>query len=68
MLNPRVGDILDIFSPTSLLRIVVFPALSNPLSNQLDLSRGLRLTKRRAVEVEGKIWILDVQEKNPHFL
>lgn len=34
MLNPRVGDIEDISSPTSLFRIVVFPALSSPLRCQ----------------------------------
>lgn len=31
ILNPKVGDIVSISSPLNLFKIVVFPALSNPL-------------------------------------
>ena len=31
MLNPNVGEIVSISSPLNLFRIVVLPALSNPL-------------------------------------
>jgi len=34
MLNPSVGEILEISSPTKRLRMVVFPALSSPLLYQ----------------------------------
>jgi hypothetical protein len=69
MLNPRVGDILDISSPTSRLRIVVFPALSSPLDHELmprlgDTIEGM-VDNGRDMEGEEEV---DVQEKNPHFL
>ena len=31
MLNPKVGDIVSMSSPLNFFKIVVFPALSNPL-------------------------------------
>jgi len=69
MLNPSVGDILEISSPTSLLRIVVFPALSNPLVHQprshLDEPFECMMEFREGAAEDKEV---DVQEKNPHFL
>jgi hypothetical protein len=38
MLNPSVGEIWEISSPASFLRIVVFPALSRPLQSLVTAS------------------------------
>ena len=35
MLNPSVGEMVEMSSPLILFKIVVFPALSNPLSLHL---------------------------------
>jgi hypothetical protein len=69
MLNPRVGDMLDISSPASRLRIVVFPALSSPLNDERmprlgDTIEGIVIIGKN---MEGEEEV-DVQEENPHFL
>jgi hypothetical protein len=69
MLNPRVGDMLDISSPTNRFSIVVFPALSSPLDHELmprlgDTIEGIVIIGKN---MEGEEEV-DVQEKNPHFL
>lgn len=68
MLNPSVGDILEISSPTNRLRMVVFPALSRPLTI-LDQSRSHDdMERRKQGGVRYEVVEVNVQEKNPHFL